>query len=165
MKNRKTLRIVLIVLALLLFFQTATYYLWAPEARGRLLVLKSLGGFEGGPPVNSYIVIDNGSLRQLSPREYRGMEELLQERGTTMVVYRDQLPPENLQHFEEGVHEYIQYVDASQNSWAIKYRGPFFFHASFGNYTGPLGAYGSSGLFVWVFGKWFQVWYGTTYMA
>lgn len=165
MKNRKALRNVVAVLVLLLFLQTVTYFLWAPEARGRLLVLRSLGGWEGGPPAFSYIVLDNSALGQLSPREYRGMEELLRERGTTMVVYRDQLPPENLQRHDEGGNEFIQYVDASQNTWAIKYRGPFFFQASFGNHTGPLGAYGSSGLFVWVFGKWFQVWRGTTFMA
>lgn len=165
MKNRKTLRNVAAVLVLLLFLQTLTYFLWAPEAQGRLLVLKSLGGFEGGSPFSSYIVIDNGSLRQLSPGAYRGMARLLEQRGTKMVVYRDELPPENLERIEEGGQEYLQYVDASQNSWAVKFRGPFFFYASYGNYTGPTGAYGSSGLFIWIFGKWFQVWSGQTEMA
>jgi hypothetical protein len=165
MKNRKMLRNVVALLVLLLVLQTASYVLWAPEARGRLLVLKSLGGFEGGPPVLSFIVLDNGTLGQLSGREYNGMTNLLKSRGTHMVVHRDELPPENLKRHVEGGTEYLQYVDASQNTWAIKYRGPFFFHARYGNHTGPEGAYGSSGVFVWLFGTWFQVWRGQTVMA
>jgi len=165
MKYHKVLRNVVAVLVLLLVVQTVTYFLWAPEAKGRLLVLSSLGGFEWGPPVFSYIVLDNSALIQLSPREYRGMENLLQERGTTMVVHRDELPPENLQRYEEDGRQYLQYHDASQNIWAVGVRGPFFFHAKYGNGTGPEGAYGSSGLFVWFFGKWFKIWSGQTQMA
>lgn len=87
MKIRKTLRNVVAVLVVPLVVQTATCFPWAQEARGRLMVLKSLGGFEGGPPVFSHIVLDNGTLGQLAGREYSGMTNVLEERGTKMIVH------------------------------------------------------------------------------
>jgi hypothetical protein len=153
------------ILAIFLLVQTATYLDWSAEARGRLLVLKSLGGTEGGPPAYSYIVLDDTALGQLSGREYRGIQYLLQARGTKRVDYWYNLPRENLEGFEQGGREYVQYRDASQNGWDIDFRGPFFFHASFWNRTGPEGFYGSSGLFVWILGGWIQVFSGETKMA
>ena len=159
-------RISLTLAVLVLLLQVVTYVLWAPEALGRRLVLHSMSGFQGGPPTFSYMVIGNSAMDQLSDRQQNGVRETLKTWGTTLVHHRDELPAKH-KHYEtrNGKSRFLGYQDASENHWVLHFRIPFCVHASYGNHTGPLGAYHTEGLFVWLLGRRVKVWSGPTIMA
>jgi hypothetical protein len=163
-KHFKRYMLALTIFSLLV--QGLTNITWAPEAMGRLLVLKSMGGFDGGPPAFSYMVIGEQTLSQLSARQRGGVEKTLKARGTKLLLHEGDVPPENKVYIDEdGKPQFVGYKDASKNNWTIHARFPCYFRASYGNYTGNLGAFGTEGRFVWFLGKWFKVWSGSVIMA
>ncbi len=113
---------------------------------------------------DKWMCIRSATWDAMTGRQREAVEERLHESGMVLYMDRDDIPEENVVRSEHD-GKWIGYRDGSVNGWTITFQIPCCFYARFGNVTGNLGAYGSEGLFIWVFCRWVKVWSGLTVMA
>lgn len=157
----------LIVAAVVLLLEVVTYSLFGSPQKALTLLEVSGGGWDGPPPEFRWMCIEDKTWQAMSPRQQNAVEKRLQRKGIKPYKNRDDMPEENTIWSEEkeGERQWVGYAGGSVNNWTVNSDWPFCFRAHFGNVTGNLGAYGSEGIFVWIFGRWVKVSSGQTIMA
>ena len=147
--------------------EASTYVLTGPEALGRRLYYEAMARYSPACPQPTYAVIDAHSMLQLRERSQRGLRALLKEKGITIVDSVDALPSAAKTAIPSGNGgpPLLGLCGAIQYQYMLRWHGPFAFSARSGRWYGPLAAYYSTGVSVWVCGRWLRVWHASDMWA
>ena len=164
--RKKPQVVIAVVVGVLAVLELTTWAVFGRTQQVLTLLELSGGGWDSPPPAFTWMCVERETWNAMTPKQQNAVNAHL--RANRIVLYRDRndIPDDKVMWREQnGERRWIGYTQGSVNYWSMNFYTPCCFYGHFGNVIGNEGAYGSEGLFIWVFNRWVKVYSGTTEMA